>query len=244
MNIFEDINIYYETSIDLEPDVKREWVDGYLRHEKSHGASDIKLRSIWSDIQSFMFYQGRSEHHDLSKIPYWEYSVCLEWMQGHILSKDYELNFKNAKRFLGNILVFCKFLAEKGYIANCAEIEKAYSEICGGKKLNLVSRIPYTGTEEYTAISVPTKTGRADATFTMSDYWLIILYMSSKMSWQHLIEVAKSVPKSEKKTVQIRTLRAKLKNIGYLVHPEALMRPYGPPTNDDMDDASRWFFNK
>ncbi len=200
--------------------------------------------TIWDDIQSFSFYQDRSENHDLAEIPYWEYSVCLKWMDSHVLAKSYQLNHKNAKRFLGNILDFYEFLTEKGFITSYSEIERAYNEICGGRELKLVERIPYTGDEEFTSMSVPTKKGRADERFSMSDHWLILLYISTKKSWKHLEEVAKAVPSSAKKIRQIRELQKKLKNIGYLRQPEKLMIPYGPPTNDDMDDASNWFFKK
>jgi hypothetical protein len=64
------------------------------------------------------------------------------------------------------------------------------------------------------------------------------LYISTKRSWKHLMEVAKTVPMAAQKTDKILALRAKLKNINCFATPEKLMLPYGPPTPDDMDDAS------
>lgn len=244
MNVFEEIRKYYEETIDWEPDVRRVWVEEYLKYLEAQGKSQNVLMQIWDDINAFSFYQDRSEHHDLSGLPYWEYSVCLKWIDNHVLSREYNLNFKNAKRLLGNLLEFYKFLAQRSYIKNYSELEKAYHEICGGKKLNLIERIPYTGNEMWTAMSVPTKEGRKEESFMMSDYWLILLYMSSKKSWEHLKEVARGVKSPEMKIKQIDNLLRKLKNIGYLDSPEKLLIPYGPPTNEDMDDASKWFLHK
>jgi hypothetical protein len=129
---------------------------------ESQGKSSDDLLEIWGDINAFSFYQDRSEHHDLSKLPYWEYSVCLQWIDSHVLSREYNLNLKNAKRLLGSLLEFYKFLAKKNYIKSYSELEKAYTDICGGKKLNLVQRIPYTGKELWTSMSVPTNQGRAE----------------------------------------------------------------------------------
>jgi hypothetical protein len=244
MNVFEEIRRYYEETIDWKPDVKRAWVEEYLKYLESQGKSQNILLQIWGDINAFSFYQDRSEHHDLSELPYWEYSVCLEWIDSHVLSREYNLNLKNTKRLIGNLLGFYKFLVQKGYIKSHSELEKAYNEICGGKKLNLVKRIPYTGAEMWTAMSVPAKHGRSEESFAMSDYWLILLYMSTKRSWEHLKEVAKGAKSPEMKIKQIDNLQRKLKNIGYLKNPEKLLIPYGPPTNEDMDDATKWFFHK
>jgi hypothetical protein len=244
MNVFEEIRRYYEETIDWKPDVKRAWVEEYLKYLESQGKSQNILLQIWDDINAFSFYQDRSEHHDLSELPYWEYSVCLEWIDNHVLSREYNLNLKNAKRLFGNLLGFYKFLVQRGYIKSHSELEKAYKEICGGKELNLVERIPYTGDEMWTEMSVPTKHGRIEESFTMSDYWLILLYISSKRSWEHLKEVIKDTKSLEMKIKQIDNLLRKLKNIGYLEKPERLFIPYGPPTNEDLDDASKWCFHK
>lgn len=244
MNVFEEIRRYYEETIDWKPDVKRTWVEEYLKYLESQGKSQNILLQIWDDINAFSFYQDRSEHHDLSELPYWEYSVCLEWIDNHVLSREYNLNLKNAKRLFGNLLGFYKFLVQRGYIKSHSELEKAYKEICGGKELNLVERIPYTGDEMWTEMSVPTKHGRIEESFTMSDYWLILLCMSTKRSWEHLKEVARGAKSPEMKIKQIDNLQRKLKNIGYLKNPQKLLIPYGPPPNEDMDDATKWFFHK
>lgn len=115
MNVFEEIREYYEEAIDWKLGVKRGWVEEYLRYLETQGKSQNILKKIWDDINAFSHYQDRSEHHDLSKLPYWEYSICLEWIDGHILSKEYELNLKNAKRLLGNLLNFYKFLVQRSY---------------------------------------------------------------------------------------------------------------------------------
>jgi hypothetical protein len=244
MDVFEEVRKYYEEAIDWEPDVKRSWIEEYLKFLENQGKSQNILSQIWDDINAFSFYQDRSEHHDLSELPYWEYSVCLEWIDNHVLSREYTLNLKNAKRLLGNLLDFYKFLLSKGHIENYTELEKAFNEICGGKKLNLVKRVPYTGKELWTSMSVPSKQGRNEESFTMSDYWLIILYMSTKRSWNHLKEVAKSSKSPQKKIMQINDLQRKLKNIGYFRYPEKLLLPYGAPADEDLDDASNWFFHK
>lgn len=244
MNVFEEIRKYYEEQIDWEPDVKRAWVEEYLKHLETQGKSKSSLMAIWDDINAFSFYQDRSEHHDLSELPYWGYSVCLEWIDSHVLSKKYTFNLKNAKRLLGNLLNFYKFLVQKGYIKDYSELEKAYNEICGSKKLKFIDRIPYTGKEMWTSMSVPTKEGRKEEFFTMSDYWLIVLYMSTKRSWEHLKEIARDVQSSEAKIKQIEDLQRRLKNIDYFENPERLLIPFGAPTNEDLDDASKWFFHK
>lgn len=243
MNVFEEVKRYYE-ELDWEPDVKREWVEEFLKELENKGESQETLMDIWEDINAFSFYQDRSEHHVLSEIPYWEYSVCLEWLKSHVISERFRLNLKNARRFLGNLLLFYKFLVQRGYIKDYSELDKAYKEICGGKKLNLIERIPYTGKEMWTALEIPTEEGRIEEYFTMSDYWLIILYLSSKKSWENLKKLAKDAKSSEERVKQIEDLMRKLKNIDYFKNPERLLIPFGPPTDEDFEDALKWFIYK
>src|SRR5208283_494636 len=129
MSIFESIRKYYEDTIDWKPVVKREWVEEYLRHLKEQLTPEETLETVWTDIQAFMFYHDRSENHNLSEMPYWEYTVCLEWLEGHIMSKEHELNLENARRFLGHLMDFYKFLTERKQILDYDELERAYKEI-------------------------------------------------------------------------------------------------------------------
>ncbi|MEO0124550.1 MAG: hypothetical protein ABIL69_11180, partial [candidate division WOR-3 bacterium] len=38
-----------------------------------------------------------------------------KWIDGYIFNKKYELNLKNAKRLLGKLLNFYKFLVQRSY---------------------------------------------------------------------------------------------------------------------------------
>ncbi len=239
MDVFEDVRYYYEEQIDWEPDVKRKWVESYLRDIQEKEKSEEELADIWEDIFAFIFYQDRSEHSNLSEMQYWEYSVCLEWLESHMLSGTaYNLNLKNAKRFLGRLLDFYKFLVSKDCIENYQELEKAYNKICCRKKLNLVKRIPYTGKEMWTSIFPPGKEGE---TFRMWDCWIIVLYVEFNNSWAKLTEKAHKIPSANKKLGLIENLQKKLKNIGYDDPKELFHRGV---SNDDIDDAKKWFYEK
>ncbi|RKX71339.1 hypothetical protein DRP53_01875 [candidate division WOR-3 bacterium] len=236
MEFVDAVKKLFET-FEHEPDVKLEWVDKYLKEiSKRKGMTPRKLEEIWAYIYLFLFYQNRSEHDDLSKIPWWEYSIALQWLKENV--KGWKLNIRTARKMLLTLLDFYKFLVKNGYIDNYQEIMRAVNEIAGGKRLRLLKRIPFTG-EELWAI-VPGKRGDK-IKFKRSDYWLAILYYNNGRSWDKLIEMVDSIPSAEEKLNRINELKKKLELSGYQ-SPERLF--FHKITDQDIEDANRWFFEK
>jgi len=236
--VFEDIRRYYEETIDWEPDIKRQWVEEYLHHLDSLNVHHRTLGSTWKDIHAFSSYQDRTEYTDLSEIPFWEYSVALEWISTHIFyGKRFELNLKNARRFLTHLMEFYRFLVSKKYIDNMTNLEKAYEYIVGEDRLCLVEDIPYTGDEMWT--SVLTHRASHPVTFRMYEYWLAVLYFYFDQSWDNLKAEIENTPGAASKRKQLIAFREKLLQVGHL-DPSVIVTH--DITYDDLDDAKTWLY--
>lgn len=236
---FNAVDRYYG-QIDWEPDIKKEWIEEYLKTLIEQGAAEGKMEEIWDDIYAFSQYMDRTEYRELSKLPYWEYSVGLEWISSHIFhGSKFEITLKNAKRLLNNLRDFYKFLISKRIINDNSELEMAYKYMCSGRKLKLVKRIPYTGKELWSSIGKPGFNVLVN--FYMVDYWLMVLFFYCEESWEKLLEEAEKVPNSVEKIVLIKNFKNKLALIDY-DHPKKLMRC--DVTYDELDDAKKWFYGK
>lgn len=172
-------------------------------------------------------------------MPWWEYSICLEWLESHVLyGGRYDLNPRNAKRFLGRLIHFYRFAVNQGFIDSCTELEKAHQHIVGGKKLNLVERIPYTGEEMWMTLSGG-KIGRKLIKLKIYEFWLTLLYLDLGESWNNLLAEAENSASSKIKRAMIKKFRDKLKKTGYSSPGDLL---YYEPELEDLEDARKWFY--
>lgn len=206
--------------------------------QKSVSLSETELSSLFDDIFAFNAYLGRLEGYpSFEAIPYWEYSTCLEWVESHILSGDsFELSLKNAKRFLGNIHLYFDYLISLGKMKGTDNLDKALKEICGGKRLKLVTDIPFTGEETYTAVYQGGKEVRID----IADYWILILHTTLfDNNWTKVLEAAFGV--SGERVQKVKELQAKMDSLG---KSGLLDISYNDVTKAEAERAMNWFFGK
>jgi len=206
--------------------------------QKSESLSEETLSSLFDDIFAFNAYLGRLEGYpSFEAIPYWEYSTCLEWVESHILSGDsFELNLKNAKRFLGNIHLYYDHLISTGKMKGTDNLDKALKEICGRKRLKLVTDIPFTGEETYTTIYQNSKEVR----FDVADYWILILHTTLfDNNWTKVLEAAFGV--SGERAKKVKSLQDK---IGKLGKSGLWDISYNDITKAEAERAMNWFFGK
>lgn len=206
--------------------------------QKSVSLSETELSSLFDDIFAFNAYLGRLEGYpSFEAIPYWEYSTCLEWVESHILSGDsFELSLKNAKRFLGNIHLYFDYLISLGKMKGTDNLDKALKEICGGKRLKLVTDIPFTGEETYTAVYQGGKEVRID----IADYWILILHTTLfDNNWTKVLEAAFGV--SGERVQKVKSLQEKMGNLGKSGLWDI---SYNDVTKAEVERAMNWFFEK
>jgi len=205
---------------------------------KSESLSEADLSSLFDDIFAFNSYLGRIEGYpSFEAIPFWEYSNCLEWTESHFLSGDsFNLSLKNAKRYLGNIHTYYDYLISTGKMKDTDNLDKALKEICGGKRLKLVTDIPFTGEEIYTAFYQDGKEVR----FDVADYWILILHTTLfDGNWTKVLEAAFGV--SGERVQKVKDLQDKMGNLGKSGLWDI---SYNDVTKAETERAMNWFFGK
>jgi hypothetical protein len=134
---------------------------------------------------------------------------------------------------IGNIKKYYAHLSVEGATTDTTEIDEAIKAICGGKKLKLVTDIPYSGDETYTEIYK----GGVGICFDIADYWLLILKATRyEEKWPKLFEAAMKV--SKERVAKIKDLQTRMTKAGY----EGLGDiAYNDVTIADADKAWDWF---
>jgi len=210
-------------------------VQAFLKRE-ALTLDNTALETLFDDLFAFNAYLGRIEPYDsIEGIPYWEYSVCLEWCESHMMFGGvFDLTLENARRFMGNIRRYYDYLAITGKTVNTSQIDKAIKYICGGKKLKLVSEIPYTGKESYTSMVIEGKI----INFSMSDYWILVLHTALfDDNWTTLLEAAFGI--STERVQQIKDLKVKLDQAGRAGVQDII---YHDVSRSDLEQAKKWFY--
>ena len=199
---------------------------------------ELELSNLFEDLYAFNAYLGRLEGYpSIEAIPYWEYSTCLEWVDTHIMSGDlFDINITNARRFLGSIDRYFEYLIAMGKLKNKTELDTAIKKICGGKKLKLITDIPFTGTETYTVFYE----GGKEVRFDVADYWILILHATLfDGNWTKLLEAAFGVSGGRvQKVKELKTKMEKLANSGL----QDIL--YGDVNKAEANRAEAWFFDK
>ena len=214
---------------------KKADVTAFIKRE-AEVLSEQELSSLFDDIYAFNAYLGRTEDYGfIEKVPFWEYSVCLEWCDSHMMvGQAFDLNLKNAKRFLGSLRRFYDFLVGLGKLADSSQLNKAIKEICGGKKLKLVEVIPYTGSESYTSIGM----GQETVNFDIADYWLLIMLDTQfDGNWTTLLEAAFGI--SGERAQKVKNLQVKMGTVGMVGLKDII---YCDVMKSDVEQATAWFY--
>jgi hypothetical protein len=234
------VAVYYK-DIERDPVIKHNWVESYLNVLYFNKRTN-ELDDAWDDIQALILYIDRTVYTNLSELPWWEYSVAFEWINSHIwIPKIFDLNLENARRIIGRWRDFYSYLSKtwcSGIELNA--VEKAYEKVCGGDRLKLVTKIPYTGDEFWISTSKASSNQIVD--FTMAEFWLVLTYLELGESWDKLEAELKGVPSIREKRKRIQELREKLELAGYTENPKDLVRWHINQT--DVEDAIRWFYHK
>lgn len=236
------ISAYYE-GIDWEPVVKHDWVEAYINVLHFNRNTD-DLIGVWEDIQSLILYIERTTYTSLSELPWWEYSVALEWIYDHFwVPERFDVNLENAGRMIGRWRDFYVYLSKTWMNVSGIDleaIEQAFQKICGSDKLKMVKKIPYTGDEFWLGTARPGSSHIVD--FTVAEFWLILAYFELGESWDTLEEELKTVPSMREKRKRLQSLRGKLELAGYSENPIDLVR--GHVDQEDLENTERWFFRK
>jgi hypothetical protein len=213
------------------PRVRREWLDAYVRRT-ARTRGPRQAREAHKDLSLFIDYVEHTGRGDVSRLPWWEYSLALEWIserQGGL-----RLTLGRARRLLDTLRDFCLSLVEAGHLTDCWNLEKARAVLCGGRTLRLLARPPYSGSETWTTVRGPD--GRL-LRFSMSDFWLSILWRHRDHSWPALVERVRQAPGASEKLQAVEHLRVRLEKAA-CPHPVALFARR--PSVADVEDALRW----
>jgi hypothetical protein len=226
--VFSEIEKCEWTMFDMD-DVRT-----FISHQAGR-LDDDSINALFDDLFAFNAYLGRIEGYpSFEKVPFWEYSTCLEWCDSHMMVGDsFDLTLSNAKRFLSNIKKYFSYLSAESFPIDTTEIDKAIKTICGDKKLKLVTDIPYTGDETYTEIYK----GGVGIRFDMADYWLLILKTTQyEEKWAKLLEAALKV--SKERVAKVKDLQTRMTKAGYVGLGDIA---YNDVTGADTDKARDWF---
>jgi len=234
-SMFDSLREYYDEQIDWSPEITCAWVESFLLNRVAQGSTAAECSIIYDDIFGLIQYCERSDTKTPDKMPWWEFSVMLEWLDSHFLIPDrFDLTLRNARRILSTIRDFVTFLVEKKEIESTGQINQAYDWICGGKKLRLVTEIPYTGDEVWTELYPPGKDG---IVFRMQDYWLVMLYIDHDKDWDRVRNSLSGAADHEKKEQLLDDLCARLASIGY---DSPLRLLHGDVYKHEIEAAWRW----
>jgi hypothetical protein len=211
--------------------VRREWLDEYVRRTaRARGAR--RAREAHTDLSLFIDYVEHTGRGDVSLLPWWEYSLALEWISEQ--TGGFRLTLSRARRLLDTLRDFYLSLVEAGHLTDCASLEQARAVLCGGRTLRLLARPPYSGSDIWTTVRSPD--GRL-LRFSMEDCWLSLLWRHCGHSWAALTERVRQAPGTGEKLDAIDRLRARVAEAG-CSHPLALFAR--PPSVADVEDALRW----
>lgn len=103
--------------------------------------------------------------------------------------------------------------------------------------------ISYKSGELWKSFRFSTETGEVEETFTVGDYWLLIIYFTFQKSWDLLRKATNHVESPEVKKRRIKELEKKLSNIGYYETPEKILMLSGTFSDMDLNEATDWFFD-
>ena len=192
---------------------RRDWIEDWFKARAAAGESVAEFEIMHDDLFAFDEYCARCGTKSVAALPWWEYSLMLEWVESHFLVGDrFDLTLKNARRFLGNLQRFIGDLAARKKIGGSGGIDEAYRRICGGRRLVLVRDIPFTGAEEWLDIVPEGK--RTAVSFRIVDFWLILLYSECGRDWTALRARLASGWQPTEKARQLDDFLARLKKAG------------------------------
>ncbi len=206
------------------------WVDAYLeRIERQQGTR--VAREIGKRLALFFDYAKRSTH-SAARLPWWEFSLALEWINEH--TSGFRLTLARARDLLDTLHAFYDALVADGRIPDSRDVEQARAILCGGRTLRLLPRPPRTGDESWTALHPP---DGPLVTFSVSDFWLSRLWEHVGRSWGALEERLALVPGGAHRVAAVHDLRARLDQ-ARCAGPQHLLT--GGSTLTDLEDALRW----
>ncbi|SEP33847.1 hypothetical protein [Propionispora vibrioides] len=139
-NVYDQVSLFYNSEpMDLVS-IKREWVESFLRYKAWQGAADSELRKLWQSIQLFIIYLQYADNEDLDELTEQDYVLLIEWLSTHV--KGFKMSLKNARDFFAVLIEFQQHLVSRRIMSDCTEVERAASNIAGGKKLKLTKLLP------------------------------------------------------------------------------------------------------
>lgn len=135
-NVYDEVRVFFDEQEEWDSTIKREWVEGFLRHKAWQGANDEVLRDAWRNLQMFVSYLAYSGETALDEMTASEYSLAVEWMIVQI--EGFKPNIKTVKHLFEVILEFYSYLATRKVIVDTMEINYALDFMTGGKRLRFM----------------------------------------------------------------------------------------------------------
>ncbi|MCX7971307.1 MAG: hypothetical protein N3A57_07065, partial [Negativicutes bacterium] len=137
VNVYDEINQFFDSSEMVTTIISRDMVEGYCRHSAWQGTKDAILRELWRDLRPLVDYLNSHRQlmaERLSAVKSLEYILVFEWMKGRI--PGYNADFQQIARILGVWRDFFFYLSEKKQIDSLDEFAEA---------VELIAQIAQTG---------------------------------------------------------------------------------------------------
>lgn len=138
-NVYDQVRVFYRDDVTWDPVIKKEWVDGFFRHQAWQGVNDETLRNLWRVLQMYITYLQYSAVDDLEEMTVQDYSLAIEWLSVNV--SEFKVTLKNVREFFNVLIEFYKYLSGKKIIVEFAQLQRAAEDIAGGKKLNLLKAV-------------------------------------------------------------------------------------------------------
>ena len=134
-NVYDEVQVFFE-ELEWNSAIKREWIEGFLRHKAWQGADDQVLSDRWHNLQMFVSYLSYSGDITLDELTAVEYSLAVEWMI--VQSEGFKPNIKMVNHLFDVLREFYDYLATKKLHFDTTELEQAATFMTGGKQLKFI----------------------------------------------------------------------------------------------------------
>ena len=232
--VLESVREYYEEAIDWEPQLPRDWVEDFLRHQHQQGAGGAELFELWDHLRLFHFFLDHYGHEIVTMEDLKGYHLS-EWVNDFLRRKVIpNIPRHEKRRMLRTVQALYEHLAHTNRVDPkvAQRVAEAVDKITRPRrKLGSIDRPPPLGGEMVMRSYHPTQ---GEQVFTFNDYWLAILcYVDYEGDWKAL----------RRATVNVTDGRTKRRLIDRLskVNPSTLEVMLRQIYEEDVEEARDWF---
>jgi len=237
-DVLDAVHEYYHESIDWEPTLKQEQVEGYLQDAQRQGASPDELMEIWDNLMLFHFFLDHCGDEVQSLDDLQPYHLS-EWVTDFLRRKVMD-RFPRARKqqLLETVRSLYAYLARSGDVdeETAQTVAETVAHITGGQRgLRRIDRPPPLGGETMMTVFHPTA---GEFVYTLNDVWLLqVCQVDFQRNWQRMRKAAQRVPGAALKLRLIDRLR-QAQEAGE--DPFSILHSY-PPEPPSLDAARHMF---